>query len=97
MRRWLIGVALVCMSAAVTACPLCIGGGARSPAEDLADLSRAVLAIPIADGTSYRVFDAVPDYVALMKSGVRQQYASRAAIVAYLRQSPGGVAGIGNK
>ena len=31
------------------------------------------------------------DYVALMKSGLRQQYASRAAIVCIPRQSPDGV------
>src|SRR5262245_47994886 len=33
-------------------------------------------------------WDAVPEYVALMKSDVPQQYPSRVAIVAYLRQSP---------
>ena len=47
------------MSAAVTACPLCMGGAARSPAQDLADLSRAVLATPVADGKSYRVVDVI--------------------------------------
>ena len=49
------------------------------------------------DLASWQYWDAVPDYVALMKSGVRQQYASRAAIVAYLRQSPDGVAGVDDK
>ena len=49
------------------------------------------------DLAAWQYWDAVPDYVALMKSGVRQQYASRAAIVAYLRQSPGGVAGVDDK
>ena len=44
------------------------------------------------DLAAWQYWGAVPDYVALMKSGVRQQYASRAAIVAYLRQSPGGAA-----
>src|SRR5262249_11498959 len=36
----------------------------------------------------WHYWDAVPEYVALMKSNVRQQYPSRLAIVAYLRQSP---------
>ncbi len=46
------------------------------------------------DLASWQYWDAVPDYVALLKSGVRQQYGSRAAIIAYLRQSPGRTAGI---
>ena len=33
-------------------------------------------------------WDAVPEYVALIKSDVRQQYPFRVAILAYLRQSP---------
>jgi hypothetical protein len=40
------------------------------------------------DFAAWRYWDAVPEYVALMKSNVRQQYPSRLAIVAYLRQSP---------
>ena len=42
------------------------------------------------DLAAWRYWDAVPEYVALMKSDVRQQYPSRVAIVAYLRQSPSG-------
>jgi hypothetical protein len=49
------------------------------------------------DLASWQYWNAVPDYVALMKSGVRQQYASHAAIVAYLRQSPGGVVDVDDK
>ena len=41
------------------------------------------------DFAAWQYWDVVPEYVALMKSGVRQQYPSRLAIVAYLRQSPG--------
>src|SRR5260221_2385207 len=37
----------------------------------------------------WQYWDAVPEYVALMKSDIRQQYPSKLAIVAYLRQSPG--------
>jgi hypothetical protein len=40
------------------------------------------------DLAAWQYWDAVPEYVALMKSGVRQQYPSRVAILAYLRQSP---------
>ena len=40
------------------------------------------------DLAAWQYWDAVPDYLALMKSGVRQQYPSRLAMLAYLRQSP---------
>jgi hypothetical protein len=40
------------------------------------------------DLATWRYWDAVPEYVALMKSDVPQQYPSRVAILAYLRQSP---------
>ena len=46
------------------------------------------------DLAAWQYWDAVPEYVALMKSGATQQYPSRIAIVAYLRQSPGGAAGV---
>jgi hypothetical protein len=44
------------------------------------------------DLAAWQYWDAVPEYVALMKSDIRQQYPSRLAIVGYLRQSPGGSA-----
>jgi hypothetical protein len=40
------------------------------------------------DLAAWQYWDAVPDYLALMKSGVRQQYPSRLAMLAYLQQSP---------
>jgi len=40
------------------------------------------------DFASWQYWDAVPDYLALMKSNVRQQYPSRLAMLAYLQQSP---------
>ena len=40
------------------------------------------------DLATWQYWDAVPAYVAIMKSDLRQQYPSRIAIVAYLRQSP---------
>jgi hypothetical protein len=46
------------------------------------------------DLAAWQYWDAVPEYVALMKSDLRQQYASRLAIVAYLKQSPSGAAGV---
>ncbi|HXX86392.1 MAG TPA: hypothetical protein VEN29_20730 [Casimicrobiaceae bacterium] len=45
------------------------------------------------DFATWQYWDAVPDYVALLKSGVKQQYPSYIAIVAYLRQSPAGKTG----
>ena len=44
------------------------------------------------DLAAWQYWDAVPEYQALMKSGVRQQYPSMLAMLAYLRQSPGGSA-----
>jgi hypothetical protein len=43
------------------------------------------------DLAAWQYWDAVPEYVALMKSNVRQHYASRVAILAYLKRSPDGV------
>jgi hypothetical protein len=40
------------------------------------------------DLAAWQYWDAVPDYLALMKSGVQQQYPSRLAMLAYLQQSP---------
>jgi hypothetical protein len=42
------------------------------------------------DLAAWQCWDALPEYVALMKSGAPQQYPSRIAIIAYLRQSPAG-------
>jgi hypothetical protein len=40
------------------------------------------------DLAAWQYWDAVPEYMTLMKSDVPQQYPSRLAILAYLRQSP---------
>jgi hypothetical protein len=40
------------------------------------------------DLAAWQYWDAVPEYIALMKSSTPQQYPSRIAIVAYLRQYP---------
>jgi hypothetical protein len=40
------------------------------------------------DFAAWQYWGAVPDYLALTKSGVRQQYPSRLAMLAYLQKSP---------
>ena len=40
------------------------------------------------DLAAWQDWDVVPDYLALMRSGVREQYPSRLAMLAYLQQSP---------
>jgi hypothetical protein len=40
------------------------------------------------DLAAWMYWDAVPEYVALLQSDVKQHYASRVSILAYLRQSP---------
>ena len=40
------------------------------------------------DLAAWQYWDTVPDYLALMRAGVRQQYPSRLAMLAYLQQSP---------
>lgn len=59
MRSWfrLAGLPLLFASAIAAACPLCLGTAARSPAQDLVDLPRAVLAAP--EGKHYRVVEVV--------------------------------------
>jgi hypothetical protein len=47
------------------------------------------------DLAAWQYWDAVPEYVALMNSGVRQHYASRVAILAYLKRSPEGAKALG--
>lgn len=40
------------------------------------------------DLAAWQYWDAVPDYLALLKSGVRQQYPAQLAILVYLQKSP---------
>ena len=56
MRRFAsawVAALLVMASTLAAACPVCIGSAARSPAQDLAQLPRAVLALP--EGAQFRV------------------------------------------
>jgi hypothetical protein len=58
-RSWssLAGLPLLIASAVAAACPLCLGGAARSLAQELIDLPRAVLAAP--DGRHFRLVEVV--------------------------------------
>jgi hypothetical protein len=40
------------------------------------------------DLAAWQYWDAVPDYLALLKTGVRQQYPARLAMLVYLQKSP---------
>ena len=51
------GLLLLVASAVAAACPICVGAGAHSPAQELVELPRAVLAA--AEGTQYRVLQVV--------------------------------------
>ena len=46
------------------------------------------------DLAAWQYWDAVPEYVTLLKSGFQQQYASRVAAIAYVRRSPDGGRGV---
>ncbi len=59
MTRWLTGALLFCASLVAAACPLCIGAYRQSPAQELVALQQAVLAIPSADRSSYRVVEVI--------------------------------------
>ncbi len=59
MTRWLTGALLFCASLVAAACPLCIGAYRQSPAQDLTSLRQAVLAVPTADRSTYRVVEVI--------------------------------------
>ena len=50
MSRWLFAALLFCASLDLAACPLCLGAYQSSKADQLVELSRAVLAVPDQDG-----------------------------------------------
>jgi hypothetical protein len=47
------------MSAAAAACPICLGAGQSTKAEQLADAQQAVLAVPTADASRFRVIEVI--------------------------------------
>ncbi len=59
MTRWLTGALLLCASVVAAACPLCIGAFRQSPAQELTSLRQAVLAVPTADRSGYRVVEVI--------------------------------------
>jgi hypothetical protein len=59
MLRCLFVVAMTCASAAAIACPLCMGAFQQSEAQNLVTAPQAVLAVPTADPSRFRVVEVV--------------------------------------
>ena len=59
MMRGLFALALLCAGAGVIACPLCLGAFQQSKAQELVSAPQAVLAVPTADASRFRVVDVV--------------------------------------
>lgn len=57
--RALLATVLLCVSAAAAACPICLGAGQSTTAEQLADAQQAVLAVPTADPSRFRVVEVL--------------------------------------
>lgn len=57
-RAWL-AVALLCVSTAAAACPICLGAGQPTVAQKLAAAPQAVLALPTADAGQFRVVEVL--------------------------------------
>jgi hypothetical protein len=52
-------VLLLCVSAAAAACPICLGAGQSTKAQELATAQQAVLAVPTADPSRFRVVEVI--------------------------------------
>ncbi len=59
MTRGLLAAVLLCVSAAAVACPLCLGAGQPTKAQQLAAAQQAVLAVPTADASRFRVIELI--------------------------------------
>jgi hypothetical protein len=59
MTRGLLAGVLLCVSAAAVACPICLGAGQQTRAEQLGDAQQAVLAVPTADASRFRVIEVI--------------------------------------
>jgi len=57
--RALLAAVLLCASAAAPACPICLGAGQDTKAEQLAHAQQAVLAVPTADPSRFRVVEVL--------------------------------------
>src|SRR5207344_2693982 len=55
----LLAAVLLCVSAAAAACPLCLGAGQPTKAQHLAAAQQAVLAVPTADASRFRVIEVI--------------------------------------
>jgi hypothetical protein len=56
---YFLAAVLLCVSAAAAACPICLGAGQPTKAEQLADAKQAVLAAPTADSSRFRVIEVI--------------------------------------
>ena len=59
MTRGLVAVVLLCVSVAAAACPICLGAGQPSKAQELASAQQAVLAVPTAHAGRFRVVEVI--------------------------------------
>ncbi|HYV65924.1 MAG TPA: hypothetical protein VE964_06755 [Myxococcales bacterium] len=59
MTRRLLAAALACVSAAASACPLCLGAGQQTKAQQLVAARQAVLAVPTADASCFRIIEVI--------------------------------------
>jgi hypothetical protein len=59
MNKWLFAMPLLVASVELSACPLCLGAYQSSTADQLLDRPQSVLAVPSADGSSYRVIEVI--------------------------------------
>jgi hypothetical protein len=59
MTRGLLAAVLLCLSAAAAACPLCLGAGQPTKAQQLVNAQQAVLAVPTAEADRFRVIEVI--------------------------------------
>jgi hypothetical protein len=59
MTRGLLAAVLLCVSAAAAACPICLGAGQHTVAQELAAAQQAVLAMPTAEAGRFRVVEVI--------------------------------------
>jgi hypothetical protein len=59
ITRGLLAAVLACVSAAAAACPICLGAGQPTKTQELASAQQAVLAVPTADASRFRVIEVI--------------------------------------
>jgi len=55
----LLAAVLLCASAAAAACPICLGAGQPTKAQELVAAQQVVLALPTADASQFRVIEVI--------------------------------------